>query len=93
MAPSSSIAATRRPSAFDGEVKKLLDAAYVEAKQILTTHHDDLEKVAGELLRTESLDAATFNRLIGRSMDGKDGQDGKLAPAAASGEAAVSGRQ
>jgi cell division protease FtsH len=53
---------------IDEEVKVLLDHAYGDAKQILSTHRDQLEKIAGELLKKESLDAQEFYRLIGKEM-------------------------
>jgi cell division protease FtsH len=52
---------------IDVEVKEILDRAYVEAKEILEQHRDQLERVTDELLKNETLDAAAFNRLIGRS--------------------------
>jgi cell division protease FtsH len=51
---------------IDCEVKKILDRAYAEAKDILTVHRDQLEKVTGELLKGETLDRATFYRLLGK---------------------------
>ena len=51
---------------IDGEVKKILDRAYAEAKEVLTVHRDQLELVTNELLKRETLDGATFNELIGR---------------------------
>jgi cell division protease FtsH len=51
---------------IDCEVKKILDRAYAEAKDILTVHHDQLEKVTAELLKGETLDRATFYRLLGK---------------------------
>ncbi len=62
----------------DEEVKSLLDTCYAEAKKILLSHRDQLDVVAGELLRTETLDAARFGELIGRPVETK------LAPAAIS---------
>jgi cell division protease FtsH len=50
---------------IDEEVKKILDEAYQEARQILTEHRDQLDRVAGELLTRETLDAQAFNALIG----------------------------
>lgn len=44
----------------DAEVKGLLDAAYREAKGILTGHREELERVAQELLCKETLDGAAF---------------------------------
>ncbi len=50
---------------IDNEVKRLLDAAYLDAKSILTQHRDKLELVAQELIQRESMDAATFRQLLG----------------------------
>jgi cell division protease FtsH len=50
---------------IDREVKRILDQAYDEAKQILTQHRDELERVTKELLQYETLDARAFNRIIG----------------------------
>jgi cell division protease FtsH len=51
---------------IDREVKAILDRTYAEAREILEQHRDQLELVTGELLKCETLDAQTFNRLIGR---------------------------
>ena len=51
----------------DEEVKRILDDAYEQAKNILRDHRDQLDLVAGELLKNETMDAATFKRLIGRN--------------------------
>jgi len=53
----------------DVEVKKLLDEAYAEARRILTEHRDQLELVAQELLKKETLDADAFNALLGRTAE------------------------
>ncbi|HEX4123730.1 MAG TPA: ATP-dependent zinc metalloprotease FtsH [Tepidisphaeraceae bacterium] len=50
----------------DEEVKRILDDCYNQAKQILQQHHDQLDLVATELLKTETMDAARFKQLIGR---------------------------
>jgi cell division protease FtsH len=50
---------------IDEEVKKLLDEAYAAARRILVEHRPQLELVAGELLKKESLDAQAFNALLG----------------------------
>ncbi len=49
---------------IDEEVKKLLDNAYTEAKSLLQQHRRQLDRVAEELLKTETLDAPAFTRLI-----------------------------
>ena len=53
---------------IDEEVKVLLDHAYGDAKQILSAYRDQLEKIARELLKRESLDAQEFYRLVGKEM-------------------------
>jgi cell division protease FtsH len=52
---------------IDAEVKKILARAYDEAKEILTSHRDQLELVTQKLLECETLDAAAFQQLIGIS--------------------------
>src|SRR5687767_2907925 len=49
---------------IDLEVKKILDRAYAEAKEILTVHRDQVDRVTAELLKGETLDRTTFYRLI-----------------------------
>jgi cell division protease FtsH len=53
---------------IDEEVKKLLAAEYARAKEILTTHREQLEKITAELLARETLDGAEFYRLVGKEM-------------------------
>ena len=48
---------------IDEEVKKILDTSYAEAKQILQQHRAQLDLVAGELLKRETLDAEAFKAL------------------------------
>jgi len=52
---------------IDREVKRILDQAYAEAGEILEQHRSQLDLVARELLKNETLDAFRFNQLIGRS--------------------------
>jgi cell division protease FtsH len=54
----------------DEEVKKILDEAYTEAKKILRDHRAQLDLVAGELLKHETMDASTFKKLIGKPSNG-----------------------
>jgi cell division protease FtsH len=56
---------------IDAEVKRLLDNAYTDAKEILLQHRDQLDHVSSELLQNETLDGETFQRLIGRPGDGQ----------------------
>ncbi len=53
---------------IDKEVKRLLDASYAEAKEILTAHRTDLRRVVAELLKRETLDGETLYKLIGKEM-------------------------
>jgi cell division protease FtsH len=50
----------------DEEVKNLLDHAYEEARGILAEHRGQLDLVAEELLKHETLDGKTFSELISR---------------------------
>jgi cell division protease FtsH len=76
----------RTAQEIDDEVKKILDRAYSEAKEILEQHRDQVELVTKELLEKETLDSVAFNRLIGRSIAEEFERPGKpveLAPNAA----------
>jgi cell division protease FtsH len=53
---------------IDEEVKSLLSHAYAKAKEILTEHRDQLEKVTAELLARETIDGPEFYKLVGREM-------------------------
>jgi len=58
---------------IDEEVKKLLDAAYAEAKQILRENRVKLDAIANELLEKETLDAKAFQSLLQAKLGGSDG--------------------
>jgi cell division protease FtsH len=49
---------------IDEEVKKLLNSAYDEAKTILREHRRQLDLVAEELLRRETIDGKSFKRML-----------------------------
>ncbi|MHB1562090.1 MAG: ATP-dependent zinc metalloprotease FtsH, partial [Isosphaeraceae bacterium] len=49
---------------IDEEVKAILADAYESAQQILGAHRDQLERIAGELLRRETLDEQAFRALL-----------------------------
>ena len=53
---------------IDEEVKRILDQMYAEAKDILIKHRDQLDLVAGELLKDETIDGKAFSKLIGRDV-------------------------
>ncbi|MBI3315629.1 MAG: ATP-dependent zinc metalloprotease FtsH, partial [Candidatus Omnitrophica bacterium] len=50
---------------IDLEVKRLVDEAYVRAKNMLSEHKDDLQKLATALLEKEVLDAEEVKGLLG----------------------------
>ena len=58
---------------IDQEAKRLLDAAYAESKETLQKHRAQVDMLAGELLKRETLDAQTFKDLMKRPV-------GDLAP-------------
>src|ERR1700693_48379 len=67
---------------MDEEVRQLLGLAYDQAKETLVSHRDQLELVAAELLKSESIDGPTFYRLVSQEIPSlKD--PGRLAAAAA----------
>ena len=49
---------------IDEEVKKIVDKAYKEAKQILTEHIDKLHAVAGILLEKEKIESDEFEQIF-----------------------------
>jgi cell division protease FtsH len=51
---------------MDEEVRQLLADAYDHAKQTLSAHRDQVERVTAELLKCESIDGAKFYQLLGR---------------------------
>lgn len=51
---------------IDEEVKRILDQTYSDAKDILSLHRDQLDRVSSELLKQENLDGEVFRRLIGQ---------------------------
>jgi cell division protease FtsH len=52
---------------IDEEVRKLLALAYDQAKEILSTHRDQLERVTAKLIEHEAMDSGTFYGLLGRA--------------------------
>ncbi len=51
---------------IDREVKKILDACYKRAKEILKTHRKELDKVAEALVKQETLDQEDFEKIVGK---------------------------
>jgi cell division protease FtsH len=59
----------------DSEVRRILDTSYQDAKHILFTHRNELERVVQELLRKETLDATSFMELLGPQAGEHKGQE------------------
>jgi cell division protease FtsH len=55
---------------IDDEVKHTLEDAYQQAKALLVAHRDELDRVAEELLRRETLDRQALQKLLGRPVGG-----------------------
>lgn len=53
-------------SKIDTEVKKILDTAFKQAKDILLKNKSKLDKVAQALLATETLDTPEFEKIVGK---------------------------
>jgi cell division protease FtsH len=52
-------------AAIDHEVKKLLDTGYAQAAAILKKHKADLDKIALELVKKETMESEEFELLLG----------------------------
>ena len=51
---------------IDEEVRDLLARSYDEAKEILSVHRDEMERLIAELIKHEAMDGQTFYKLIGQ---------------------------
>ena len=61
---------------IDGEIRELIDTSYENAKQILLSHRDQLDKVAHYLMEHEKIDGDDFIKL----MNGEPLDDNTAAP-------------
>jgi uncharacterized membrane protein len=52
-------------AAIDDEVRQLITQAHDEAREIITTHRDALDRIAKALLENETLDAAQVAEVLG----------------------------
>lgn len=69
---------------IDGEIRELIDTSYENAKQILLSHRDQLDKVAHYLMEHEKIDGDDFVKL----MNGESLDDNTTAPVSESVDAA-----
>mgnify|MGYP003308697170 CR=1 FL=1 len=60
---------------IDGEIHGILNTCMAEAKEILSTHKDQLEKLADELIARETLDDAEVRELLGFDAAGHKNSD------------------
>ena len=69
---------------IDGEIRELIDTSYENAKQILLSHRDQLDKVAHYLMEHEKIDGDDFTKL----MNGEPLEDNSGAPVQSANDAA-----
>ena len=69
---------------IDGEIRELIDTSYENAKQILLSHRDQLDKVAHYLMEHEKIDGDDFTKL----MNGEPLEDNSDAPVQSASDAA-----
>lgn len=69
---------------IDGEIRELIDTSYENAKQILLSHRDQLDKVAHYLMEHEKIDGDDFIKL----MNGESLDDNTAAPVSENSETA-----
>lgn len=69
---------------IDGEIRELIDTSYENAKQILLSHRDQLDKVAHYLMEHEKIDGDDFIKL----MNGEPLEDNSGAPVQSTNDAA-----
>jgi cell division protease FtsH len=49
---------------IDDEIRRIVETAHVQAKEILTTHHDSLEKLSEILIKRETIEKEQFEALL-----------------------------
>ena len=72
---------------IDGEIRELIDTSYENAKQILLSHRDQLDKVAHYLMEHEKIDGDDFIKL----MNGESLDDNTTAPVSENSDTAPAG--
>ncbi len=70
---------------IDGEIRELIDTSYENAKQILLSHRDQLDKVAHYLMEHEKIDGDDFIKL----MNGEPLEDNSSAPVQSTNDVAL----
>ena len=72
---------------IDDEIRELIDTSYENAKQILLSHRDQLDKVAHYLMEHEKIDGEDFYKL----MNGESLDDNTAAPVSENSDTAPAG--
>jgi cell division protease FtsH len=54
----------RTAETIDEEVHRLIDECYERSRNILLTHHVQLERIAAELIKRETLDRSALDELL-----------------------------
>ena len=62
---------------IDAEVRKIIDTAYKQAKDIITKNQDKLDQITKLLLEKESIDARHLDRILGAKKDDTPSQQKK----------------
>ena len=62
---------------IDAEVRKIIDTAYKQAKDIITKNQDKLDQITKLLLEKESIDARHLDRILGTKKDDTPSQQKK----------------
>ena len=68
---------------IDLEVRRLICAALAAARECLSTHRDELDKLANALLERETLDVSEINTLLGLNVPPPPASDGETSADAA----------
>ena len=75
-------------SLIDEEIRKLITRAHDEARAILTTHRDALERICGALMERETLDAAEIKEVLHDVPKWEHASNGSMRIQAPNGESA-----
>jgi cell division protease FtsH len=61
----------RVASEIDAEIRRIVDDAYQEAKKILTSHKEKLDKIAARLIKMETIEGKELDKLLGKAGEKK----------------------
>jgi len=78
-APAANTCSEHSAHVIEEEVKRILGTAYDEARTILVGHRPELDRVAAELIRRETLEMAEFEQLITGEPKAEEDEDKRSA--------------